>query len=123
MVEDLCLPVDIRGLATMREPDGLAMSSRNGYLNADERAIAPELYRILRGAGDRLREGLPVSAVERRGCAELAENGLRPDYFSVRCASDLKPATAQDTDLVVLAAANLGKARLIDNLRVTVDRH
>lgn len=118
MVEDLCLPVEVQGLATVREPDGLAMSSRNGYLTAEERTRAPALFRALRRAGDDLREGRAASEVERHGEEDLAANGLRADYFSVRRAQDLRPATAQDQDLVVLAAAYLGKTRLIDNLRV-----
>jgi len=121
LVEDLCLPVQVRGLATIRDPDGLAMSSRNGYLTSNERLYAPELYRALRRAGDRLREGLEAAGVERQGEEELAANGLRPDYFSIRRAADLQPATPEDKDLVVLAAAYLGKARLIDNLRVRVE--
>jgi len=123
MVEDLCLPVDVRGLATVREADGLAMSSRNGYLSPDERALAPDLHRALCRAGDRLRDGLSVAEVERRGRDELTENGLRPDYFSVRRAQDLQPVTGPICDLVVLAAAYLGRARLIDNLRVMIDPH
>ena len=118
MVEDLCLPIQIRGLATVREPDGLALSSRNGYLTADERERAPALYQALCRAGDRLGAGRAASNVERRGEEELAAGGLRPDYFRVRRASDLQPPTTLDRDLVVLAAAYLGRARLIDNLRV-----
>ncbi len=123
MVEDLCLPVDIRGMATVREPDGLAMSSRNGYLSSEERSRAPELYRSLCRAVDRLRDGVSAGEVEQRGCDELAANGLRPDYFSVRRARDLRPALDREPDLVVLAAAYLGKARLIDNLRLALVPH
>ncbi len=120
MVENLCLPVEVRGLATVREPDGLAMSSRNGYLSPQERAHAPALYKALCRAGERLREGLAASEVERMGAEALVVEGLRLDYFSVRRASDLQPATAKDQDLVVLTAAYLGVARLIDNLRVSL---
>lgn len=123
MVDDLCLPVEVRGLATVREPDGLAMSSRNGYLSADERAQAPALSRALRRAGERLREGLPAGEVESTACEELTAQGLRPDYFSVRCAGDLRPARPRDRDLVVLAAAYLGRTRIIDNLRVSTNFH
>lgn len=123
MVEDLCLPVDVLGLATVREPDGLAMSSRNGYLSPEERARAPELSRSLGRAAARLHEGQPAAEVERRAWAELESSGLRPDYFSVHRAGDLQPANARDTDLVVLAAAYLGRARLIDNLRIPADSH
>lgn len=120
MVEDLCLPVEVRGLATVREPDGLAMSSRNGYLSPAQCARAPLLYRTLCRAGERLRTGLTAAEVERKGAEDLAVGELRPDYFSVRRASDLQPATTEDRDLVVLAAAYLGQARLIDNLRVSL---
>jgi pantoate--beta-alanine ligase len=123
MVEDLCLPVDVCGMATVREADGLAMSSRNGYLSPHERALAPELYRTLCRARDRLRDGSSVRDVESRGHDELAANGLRPDYFSVRRAQDLQPATGRSSDLVVLAAAHLGRARLIDNIRLKSDPH
>lgn len=119
LAEDLCLPVEVRGLATVREPDGLAMSSRNGYLSPGERARAPALYRALCGAGNRLRKGLAVGEVERLGMQDLEAAGLQPDYFSVRRASGLQPATTRDRDLVVLTAAYLGAARLIDNLRVS----
>lgn len=120
MVEDLCLPIEIRGLATVREPDGLAMSSRNGYLSPAERGRAPVLYRVLCRAGEHLHEGLAVGKVERIGAEDLLADGLRPDYFSVRRASDLQSATTGDQDLVVLTAAYLGAVRLIDNLRVSL---
>jgi pantoate--beta-alanine ligase len=118
MVEDLCIPVDVRGVATVREADGLAMSSRNLYLGPEERARAPQLYRTLRRAGERLRAGAASGEVERLGASELASAGLDADYFGVRRAGDLQPVGAGDRDLVVLAAARLGSARLIDNLRV-----
>ena len=120
MVADLCLPVEVRGLATVREPDGLAMSSRNGYLSPAERARAPALYRALCRAGERLRVGVGVGEAGRKGEEDLRLGGLRPDYFRVCRASDLQSATPEDRDLVVLAAAWLGKARLIDNLRVAL---
>lgn len=119
MVEDLYLPVEVRGLATVREPDGLAMSSRNGYLSPAERA-RPALYRALCRAGDGLRAGLTAGEVESEGAKALADDGLGPDYFRVCRASDLQAVTTGDRELVVLAAAYLGKARLIDNLRVSL---
>ncbi|MGA7980208.1 MAG: pantoate--beta-alanine ligase, partial [Chromatiaceae bacterium] len=118
MSDDLSLPVEIRGAATVREPDGLALSSRNGYLTAEERTRAPALYRALCRARDRLQGGEMTELVEAQGTAELATAGLRPDYFSVRRAEDLAVPESADRDLVVLAAAYLGRARLIDNLRV-----
>jgi pantoate--beta-alanine ligase len=118
MTADLGLPVEVWGLATVREPDGLAMSSRNGYLSADERARAPGLYRTLTRTAERLQEGTPPAEAEALAAVELADAGLRPDYVSVRRAADLAPPGPRDTTLVVLAAAHLGRARLIDNLRV-----
>ena len=118
MTEDLSLPVDIQGLATVREPDGLAMSSRNGYLTAEERGRAPALYQCLVRASERLCDGLDGAEVERLAGEEVADAGLEPDYISVRRALDLGPPGPEDRDLVVLAAARLGRARLIDNLRV-----
>lgn len=119
MVEDLNLPVEIVGVPTVREPDGLAMSSRNGYLSADERARAPALYRSLMQAGESLRQGSAVEEVERTAVAALQESGLTPDYVAVRRAEDLGSAIADDVNVVILGAAALGRARLIDNLRVT----
>lgn len=119
MAEDLCLAVEIVGVATVREADGLAMSSRNAYLEPRERARAPALYRALCLAGKRLRAGVALAEVECLGRAEIAAAGLAPDYFSVRRSLDLQPPAAGDGALVVLAAARLGRARLIDNLQVS----
>ena len=118
MTQDLSLPVTIQGLATVREPDGLAMSSRNGYLTREERARAPALYQTLLRAGERLRAGVAIAEVERLAAEEIAAAGFGPDYCSVRRAGDLAPAGSEDRELVVLAAARLGRARLIDNLGV-----
>jgi pantoate--beta-alanine ligase len=120
MVADLCLPVQVVGAPTMREPDGLAMSSRNQYLDAVQRARAPMLHQELRSAVAAIADGLrDAPALEAAATARLTAKGFRVDYFSVRRAEDLQPAAADDTELVVLVAARLGKARLIDNLRVT----
>lgn len=118
LVEDLSLPVEVHGLPTVREPDGLAMSSRNAYLEPAERALAPGLYRALQRAAERLSGGCVVDEVETQGLRELAAGGLEPEYLSVRRVSDLAPPGPDDRDLVVLAAARLGRARLIDNCRV-----
>jgi pantoate--beta-alanine ligase len=120
MTHDLCLPVEIAGVPTVREPDGLALSSRNSYLSDEERARAPRLYQVLQHTGDALRAGVESSEVERQAVAALAAAGLRPDYVSVRRARDLALPGAADRSLVILAAAYLGRARLIDNLRVDV---
>ncbi len=119
MVADLCLPVTIIGAATVREPDGLAMSSRNQYLTATERGIAPLIHRQLQQARTQILAGASDREVESRGLAALSAGGFRPDYFTVRDARDLQPAMPHTRELVVLVAARLGKARLIDNLRVT----
>jgi pantoate--beta-alanine ligase len=114
--------VQILGVPTVREPDGLAMSSRNGYLTAAERRQAPALYRALQAAAAALATGAAdPEAVARQAAAAIDAAGLRTDYVSVRRAGDLAPAGAGDADLVVLAAAYLGRARLIDNL--LVQRH
>ncbi len=121
MVADLDMPIEIRAVATLREADGLAMSSRNGYLSADERARAPALYQALTQAAKALHEGQSVESVEHAARAMISASGLEPDYVSVRAASDLRAAETSvlDTEAwVILAAAYLGRARLIDNLSV-----
>jgi pantoate--beta-alanine ligase len=119
LVADLCMPMTIIGAATVRESDGLAMSSRNQYLTAAEREVAPTLHRQLQQARSRLLAGIADRDVETEGLAALSGAGFRPDYFAVRDARDLQPALPTARELVVLVAARLGKARLIDNLRVT----
>ncbi|MCB1789181.1 MAG: pantoate--beta-alanine ligase [Gammaproteobacteria bacterium] len=117
MVDDLAMPVRVVGAETVREADGLAMSSRNGYLSPDERRTAPILYRVLSGVATRLREGSDdYEGLQVQAARELEESGFTPDYVAIRRASDLQEPEADEKDLVVLAAANLGKARLIDNI-------
>jgi pantoate--beta-alanine ligase len=119
MVEDLCMPVEIVGVPTVREPDGLAMSSRNAYLTPAERQRAPALHQALREAAEALEaRGAGPEAVEAAAAARIDAAGLRTDYVSVRRAADLAVPRDADDDLVILAAAYLGRARLIDNLRV-----
>lgn len=116
MVADLCFPIEIIGLDTVREVNGLAMSSRNGYLSVAEREQAAALYRSLKQAVDRLRAGdRDYARIEAAGLAELQAQGFRPDYFSIRRADNLA-APEVGVPLVVLAAAWLGKTRLIDNI-------
>ncbi len=118
MVADLAIPVRIHGASTVREPDGLAMSSRNQYLSPEERARAPALYRALRAAAEALARGSEdYGRLEAQGRAALEATGFRVDYFTVRDADDLGPPSS-GRPRVVLAAARLGRARLIDNLRV-----
>ena len=120
MVEDLAMPVAIVGVETMREADGLAMSSRNGYLGAHERALAPMLYRTLSDLAARLGDGEDdFHRLEQEAAAALDGAGFRTDYVAIRRASDLLDPAAGETELVILAAAYLGKARLIDNIEVS----
>jgi pantoate--beta-alanine ligase len=119
MVEDLAMPVKIVGVETVRESDGLAMSSRNGYLTPEERATAPVLYRVLRGMAEKLRDGNDdYAGLEAQAARELYENGFRTDYVAIRRAADLLEPAPGEAELVILGAANLGNARLIDNIEV-----
>jgi len=123
MARQFALPVEVIGAPTIRANDGLALSSRNGYLSADERAEAVALSRALRAAAAALREGArDVGAVEQAQVAALAARGWQPDYIAIRRRTDLLPPTADDLaarlPLVALAAARLGKTRLIDNLEI-----
>ncbi|KHD09116.1 pantoate--beta-alanine ligase [Candidatus Thiomargarita nelsonii] len=114
MVADLFMPIEIIGVPIVREADGLAMSSRNQYLNAEQRAIAPCLWKTIDKM--RLESGeRNYTSLEKNAMQALAELGFKPDYVAVRQAQTLELPTAADKDLVILAAAWLGKARLIDN--------
>jgi pantoate--beta-alanine ligase len=118
MVADLCLRVEILGAPTVRESDGLAMSSRNQYLDAAQRALAPSIYRQLQQAVSALKAGeRDFAKIEATGRASLDAIGFRTDYFSVRDARSLLPATPDTRQFVVLVASRLGKARLIDNVQ------
>jgi pantoate--beta-alanine ligase len=119
MVADLCMPVEIVGASTVRDSSGLAMSSRNQYLTAAERAKAPQIYKALQAAAARVRTGdVDFASIEHAGFHALESAGFQPDYFSVRQAHDLASATATARELVILTAARIGKARLIDNVQV-----
>lgn len=121
MTSDLQLPVEVIGAPTVRAPDGLALSSRNRYLSPQERATAPAIYRALQAAAQRLTAGdRDYAGIEGEGWQALAKAGFRPDYFAVRDAGELQPPDERSRDLVVLTAVRLARARLIDNLRVTV---
>ena len=121
MARDLCLPVDIVGLPIVREPDGLAMSSRNAYLAQDERRKAPEIYRALKATAESLRHGKKsIDDIEKEALDRLEKAGLRPEYVSIRRTEDLRTPLPGDTRLSILVAAWLGPARLIDNLKVRV---
>ncbi len=120
MIADLRMPMELQVGATQRDPDGLAMSSRNRYLDAHERQKAPALYATLEQVRDALRGGAgDHAALEAQARERLARAGFRPDYVEIRRAADLaKPQIGDRTeDLVVVAAAWLGRTRLIDNVR------
>ncbi len=119
MAADLHLPVRLIGAPTVREPDGLAMSSRNQYLTGTERQAAPALYATLRACRERLIAGeRRFGVVERAALRGLQRAGFRPDYVAIRNAADLSHPVPGTTALRVLAAAWLGRARLIDNVAV-----
>ncbi len=123
LVREFALPVEVRAGETIRADDGLALSSRNGYLSATERTEAPRLYRLL----DRIRSAVrggqrDFAALEAEAMAELVHHDWEPDYVAIRRRTDLQPpANADDplaNSLVVLAAARVGQTRLIDNLEI-----
>ena len=119
LVRQLDFGVEVVPGETVREPDGLAMSSRNGYLSPAERAEAVRLSRVLRGVRDAIAKGgRDYRELEKAAMGELAAHGWRPDYVAVRRRAELLPPAASDRELVVLAAAWLGRTRLIDNLEV-----
>jgi pantoate--beta-alanine ligase len=121
LAEDLNLPVKVLAGPTTREKDGLAMSSRNQYLGAAERQIAPNLHRVLSGTAAALQSGNRDFAVlETLGLGELQAGGFAPEYLSIRRADDLGIPSRDEHHLVVLAAARLGAARLIDNVLVEI---
>ena len=121
MVRQFALPVEIIPAETVRAADGLALSSRNGYLTPAERAEAPRLHTLLRDARERIAKGeRNFQRIELEAMAMLSQNGWVPQYISVCRRSDLQAPTAPDRELVVLAAAYLGKTRLIDNIEVTL---
>jgi pantoate--beta-alanine ligase len=122
MAEELCLGVRVLGVPTVREADGLALSSRNQYLNAEQRRCAPALAAALADCVDRLAAGeRDFSALTARGLARLTAAGFTPDYFEIRDAQ-LNPPTATTRDFRVLAAGTLGCARLIDNMGYAPER-
>ena len=123
MAHDLLYPVEIIGMPIVREADGLAMSSRNSYLDAGQRQVAATIHATLTAAAATLgAQTMSVAELEHRAAADLAAVGMRPEYFSVRRAADLAPPRAGDQALIILAAAWLGSARLIDNVQVTLER-
>ncbi len=119
MTRDLDLKVRIVGLPTVREKDGLALSSRNLYLSAEQRAVAPTLHRVLKKAAGRIQGGEPISKVVAAGRRRIEQAGFQVDYLEARHAETLAPITRRgDGPIRLLVAARLGTTRLIDNLAV-----
>ena len=127
MAKQFALPVDIIPGETIRAEDGLALSSRNGYLSDEERTEAPELMKVLKEVRERViqlkeRNSQSISEIEKAAVTSLAKRGWQPDYIAIRQQSDLAPATNEQLQagepLVILTAAKLGKTRLIDNLEI-----
>jgi pantoate--beta-alanine ligase len=119
MAGDLDLGIRVIGMKTVRERDGLAMSSRNVYLSLEERRLAPELYRAMKQSAARLKAGASIEAATAAGTELITAAGFALDYFEVRHAETLAPVTsADDGPLRILVAAKLGTTRLIDNIAV-----
>jgi pantoate--beta-alanine ligase len=119
LVRDLDLPIQILGAPIVRERDGLAMSSRNAYLSASERAVAPTLHRVLTGCAEEIARGAELAPVIAQGRTAIEGAGFVLDYIEARNADTLRPvACAQDGPIRLLVAARLGRTRLIDNVAV-----
>ena len=122
MVSDLCIPVEVLGQPIIRESDGLAMSSRNSYLGVEERKRAPLIFREISNIAEKLSSGERDFATLQDGALKaLKDGGLKPEYVSIRRLTDLAEPNDQDNEFSVLAAAWLGGARLIDNVKVSLD--
>lgn len=119
MAVDLCIPVQVIGVPTVREVNGLAMSSRNRYLNDEQRVKAPHIYEVLHEVEQQLQKGRrDYAALEQAAVARLQHFGFVPDYVSIRDVGNLQLPTQKSHKLVVLVAVRLGRARLIDNVQV-----
>lgn len=121
MIRDLNIPIELIGVDTQREINGLAMSSRNNFLTDSERLLAPQLYQTLCIARAAILEDQKSYLdIEQQALQSLKNIGFAPDYFTICCSHNLTPATQQDKDIVILAAAKLGTTRLIDNIYFSV---
>jgi pantoate--beta-alanine ligase len=123
MCKDFALAIEIVGVDTVRDAEGLAMSSRNGYLTAEEKIIAAKIYATLKAMADQIQGDtiIRLSAHEAQAAEQLEKAGFRPDYVSVRRQQDLSLPGVGDRQLVILAAAWLGRTRLIDNLEIDLE--
>lgn len=122
MVSDLCMPIEIVGVRTARDEDGLALSSRNGYLTAEERRKAPLLNQLLMECREAIACGFDnFRELEAHARLKLIQAGFEPDYFEIRDARTLDDVTEDTEEVAILAAARLGKPRLIDNVRLNLN--
>jgi len=122
LVADLCMPIKIVGVATTRAEDGLALSSRNGFLTAAERKIAPTLNATLQTCREAIACGFDnFMELEAHAKLKLIQAGFEPDYFEIRDARTLREVTEETEEVAILAAAKLGKPRLIDNVRLNLN--
>jgi pantoate--beta-alanine ligase len=122
MVKDLCMPIVIVGVATTRDQDGLAKSSRNGYLSLEQRRIAPVLNQTLNSCREAIACGFDnFLQLESHARMKLLQAGFNPDYFAIRDARTLRPVTEDTEEIAILAAARLGATRLIDNVRLSLN--
>ncbi len=122
MVADLCIPIRIEGVATVRDEDGLAKSSRNGYLTPEQRRIAPLIHETLTTCREAIACGFDnFLQLESHARMQLLQAGFEPDYFAIRDARTLRTVDENTEEIAILAAARLGSTRLIDNARLAVN--
>ncbi len=122
MARDLCMPLKIVGVETSRDEDGLARSSRNGFLTAEQRRIAPILHQTLNSCREAIACGFDnFLQLESHARMQLLQAGFEPDYFAIRDASSLQAVTEDTEEIAILAAARLGTTRLIDNVRLALN--
>lgn len=124
MVEDLSMPIEIIPVETIREPSGLALSSRNNYLTSQEKSIAPALNKTIHWVANELKNTAlqtdTFTHLMQQASEKINQSGMKTDYLHICHARTLQPATKDDKELVILAAAHCGKARLIDNMQVSL---
>jgi pantoate--beta-alanine ligase len=122
MAKDLCMPINIIGVPTSREPSGLARSSRNGYLSQSELETASQVYQVLKQCKEQLQEKMKdLNSISQQAKQQLKNAGFYPDYVNIAKPSTLEPSEPNDHEFVVLLAARLGKTRLIDNIVVNTE--
>ncbi|MEW6990381.1 pantoate--beta-alanine ligase [Colwelliaceae bacterium 6441] len=122
MVEDLSMPIKIIAVETKREASGLALSSRNGYLTAEELKVAPALSQNIQWLAEQIQTNTDFIGLAKKAASFIDNAGLKTDYIHICHARTLQPASEDDHELVILAAAHCGKARLIDNLQVLLNK-